>query len=154
MEIIPPNPRTLSVNGRAPHVTVEWEYGLKRLMLDCSLMILRKRAYPNLLLRSLFYPVPLPSAHREEVTEGRFSSPAAEQRGLLQQCPACLGISVGLAIGMIGAFCSLITAQNVGYMMSPAVCGDSRLFAAIAGLVNRYAYRVSVRLHPTDNVGM
>ena len=32
-------------------------------------------------------------------------------------------------------------------MMSPAVCGDSRLFAAIAGLVNRYAYRVSVGLH-------
>jgi ABC-type uncharacterized transport system YnjBCD ATPase subunit len=52
--------------------------------------------------------------------------------------------------GNHGAVCSLITAQDVGYMMSPAVCGDSRLFAAIAGLVNRYAYRVSVRLHPTD----
>ena len=45
-----------------------------------------------------------------------------------------------------GAVCSLITAQDVGYMMSPAFCGNIRLFAAIAGLLNRYAYRVFVEL--------
>jgi hypothetical protein len=51
--------------------------------------------------------------------------------------------------GNHGAVCSLITAQDVGYMMSPAVCGNIRLFAAIAGLLNGYAYRVLVELHPS-----